>query len=110
MELDFNSVVSLTTIVALLAVVVGDRILGWLKTRGVDLSKLSETHELVSKISVDTKELLKRFDDSTLEEAILALSSNIATQTELLRDIVVQNRLNHEEHKLILDQMVRVGK
>ena len=110
MTLDFNSIVSLTTIVALLAVVVGDRILGWLKTRGVDLSKLSETHELVSKISVDTKELLKRFDDSTLEEAILALSSNIATQTELLRDIVVQNRLNHEEHKLILDQMVRVGK
>jgi len=110
MDLDFNSAVSLITIVTLLSVIVGDRVLGWLKTRGVDLSKLSETHKLVSAISVDTKELLKRFDDSTLEDAICALSSNIATQTELLRDIVVQNRLNHEEHKLILDQLVRVGK
>ena len=103
MSLDFDNIMSTITLVTLLAIVIGDRVLGWLKTRGVDLSKTSETYELAYNIQQDTQELLKRFDDSPLEKAVEALSNNIAAQTELLREMVTLNKLSHQEHKLILD-------
>ena len=105
MSLTLDNTLTMVTVITLLAVVIGDRVLSWLKTRGVDLSKLSENYELSYNIHQDTQELLRRFDDGTLEKAIEALSKNIATQTELLREMVAQNTLNREEHKLILTQI-----
>ncbi len=107
---EMSDILSAITIITLLAVVVGDRVLGWLKTRGVDLSKLSEIYELTYNIQEQTAELMKRFDDSKLEDAIVSLAKNIAMQTKLLGDIHNQNELNRQEHKLILDQMERINK
>ena len=98
-----DSILTYLTIVTLFAVVVGDRVLGWLRTRGVDLTKLGEIHET-------TQELLRRFDDGALEEAIRALSLNVAAQTAILQELVGLSKLQHQEHKLILDQLVRNGK
>ena len=110
MSLELNEVLTVLTIVTLLAVVIGDRVLGWLKTRGIDLSRVTETYDTTVSIHEDTQELLKRFDDGSLEKAIEALSSNIATQTELLREMVAMNQLNRAEHKLILDQVSTISK
>jgi uncharacterized membrane protein YcjF (UPF0283 family) len=98
-----DSLLTYLTIITLFAVVVGDRVLGWLRTRGVDLTKLGEIHET-------TQELLRRFDDGALEEAIRALSLNVAAQTAILQELVGLSKLQHQEHKLILDQLVRNGK
>jgi len=105
-----EDILTVITILTLLTVVVGDRVLGWLKTRGVDLTKMSEMYELTYNTHLVSQEILKRLDDGTLEDAIRALSANIAMQTQLLQELVAQNKLNHEEHKLILDQMSRMSK
>ena len=105
-----NDVLSVVTIVTLLGIVVGDRILGWLKTRGVDLTKLSDMYELVYNTHQVSQELLKHLENGTLEDAIKALAANNTTQTELLREVVSQNKLNREEHKLFLDQLSRLKK
>ena len=105
-----DDVLSIITILALLSVVIGDRILGWLKTRGIDLTKISEMYELVYNTHQVSQELVKQLENSTLEDAIKVLAANIGTQTELLRELVNQNKLNHEEHKLFLDQLSRMKK
>jgi len=105
-----DDVLSIVTIITLLGIVVGDRILGWLKTRGVDLTKLSEMYELVYDTHQVSQELLKQLENSTLEDAIKILATNIGTQTELLREMVNQNKLNREEHRLFLDQLSRIKK
>ena len=110
MQWSVSEILSTITLITLVAVLIGDKVLGWLKTRGIDLSKLEDTYDLAVKTNEATQALLKRFDDGKLEVAIESLSANIAVQTELLREMVAQNKLNHEEHKLILDQMARVSK
>jgi len=110
MTLTPDSILTYITILTLLAVVVGDRVLGWLKTRGVDLTKLGELYELTFDTRVDTQELLQRFKDNSLELAIHALNKNIGAQTALLQELVGLSKLQHREHKLILDQMVRNSK
>lgn len=107
MTLEMKDVLSLLAVAALLAVIIGDRILGWLRTRGIDLSKVNDTHELCDSIHEHTQELVRLFRDSKLEDAIEKLSENICLQTTLLQQMVAQSKLSHEEHKLILDQMVR---
>jgi hypothetical protein len=102
-----SDILSIITIAMLLIVIVGDRTLGWLKTRGVDLSRLGDLYELSYNTHQDTQELIKRFDDSSLEVAIRALAENVAAQTLLLQEMVQQNKLNHQEHRLILDQIGR---
>jgi len=109
-ELSIHDILTAVTIVTLLAVVVGDRVLSWLKTRGIDLSKMGEVYEIAYNTHEGVQQLLRRFDDSTLEDAIKALSDNVAVQTELLREMVAQNTLNRQEHKLILDQIERISK
>jgi len=81
--------------------------MGWLKTRGVDLTKMGELYELAYNTHQNTSTLLDRLDDGVLEKAIENLSENVVLQTDLLRELLAQAKLNHEEHKLILDQMVR---
>ncbi len=104
---NLSDILTTITVITLLALVIGDRALGWLKTRGVDLSKMGELYELSYNTHQDTQELLKRFDDSSLETAIRALADNVAAQTLLLQEMVQQNKLNHQEHRLILDQIGR---
>ena len=110
MHWTISEILSTLMLVTLVAVLIGDKVLGWLKTRGIDLSKLEDTYDLATKTHTDTQALLKRFDDSKLEIAIESLSTNITVQTELLREMVALNKLNHEEHKLILDQLARIDK
>lgn len=98
-----DNILTYLTIITLFAVVLGDRVLGWLRTRGVDLTKLGEIHET-------TQELLRRFDDGALEEVIRALAQNVAAQTAILQELVGLSKLQHQEHKLILDQLVRNSK
>lgn len=107
MTFGLGDILTLLTVVTLLAIVIGDRVLGWLKTRGIDLSKVNGTHDLCGAIYNNTQALIKLFDDSTLEDAIKKLSDNISIQTTLLQQMVAQTKLSHEEHKLILDQMAR---
>jgi len=107
MSWSLDQILSFLTIVTLLAVVVGDRLLGWLKTRGVDLTKMGEIYELTYNAHENTQELLKRFDDGSLEEAIRALNANVAAQTILLQELVAVSKLQHQEHKLILDTLSR---
>ena len=109
MVLELEDALTGLTIITLLTVVIGDRVLGWLKTRGVDLSKLGEIYELAYNTQQTAEECLKRLDDGKLEEAILSLSKNVSAQTDLLREMVSQAKLQREEHKLILDQMERIG-
>jgi len=104
-----EDVLTAITLITLLAIVIGDRVLGWLKTRGVDLTKMSEIYELAYNTHQNTQALIKLFDDSTLGDAIRALSDNIAVQTKLLGEISNQNQLNRDEHQLILNQMERIG-
>jgi len=110
MQWSVSEILSAITLITLVSVLIGDKVLRWLKTRGIDLSNLDDTYTLVTEIHENTAALLKRFDDGKLEIAIESLSTNIAVQTELLREMVAQNKLNHEEHKLILDQMGRISK
>jgi len=107
MSWSIDQILSFLTIVTLLAVVVGDRLLGWLKTRGVDLTKMGEIFELTYNTHENTQALLKRFDDGSLEEAIRALNANVAAQTILLQELVAVSKLQHQEHKLILDTLSR---
>jgi len=110
MTFSAESALTYITILTLLTVVVGDRVLGWLKTRGVDLTKLGELYELTYDTRVDTQELLQRFKDDSLELAIHALNKNVEAQTALLQELVGLSKLQHQEHKLILDQLVRSNK
>jgi len=107
MSYSLSDILTIVTIVTLLAVVIGDRVLGWLRTRGVDLSQVGKLYDLSYRTHQDTQELIKRFDDSSLEIAIRALAENVAAQTLLLQEMVQQNKLNHQEHRLILDQIGR---
>jgi len=110
MTFSADSILSYLTIITLLAVVIGDRVLGWLKTRGVDLTKMGELYELAYDTRVDTQELLRRFKDNSLELTINALNKNVKAQTALLQELVGLSKLQHQEHKLILDQLVRGNK
>lgn len=110
MTLPADSVLTYLTVLTLLAVIVGDRVLGWLKTRGVDLTKIGELYELTYDTRQDTQELLQRFKDDSLELVIHALNKNVETQTALLQELVGLSKLQHQEHKLILDQLVRNNK
>jgi len=110
MTLTTENILTYLAIITLLVVVVGDRVLGWLKTRGVDLTKLGELYELTYDTRVDTQEILRRFKDDGLETAIHALNKNVKAQTALLQELVGLSKLQHQEHKLILDQMVRNSK
>jgi hypothetical protein len=109
MDWSLSDILTTVTIVSLLAIVIGDRVLGWLKTRGIDLSKINDMYDLSCSVRQDTRELIKRFDDSSLEEVIRALTANVTAQTLLLQEMVQQNKLNQQEHRLILDQLSRKG-
>jgi hypothetical protein len=108
-------------LIILVSVFVGDKILGWLKGKGIDLTKLEDIYELTYDLTEATKscqEICKKIDrrlnDNTLEKAIGALSENVAVQTELLRVMVAQIKaqaeLQNKEHSLILDQVSRMSK
>ena len=105
-----DSILTYITIITLLAVIVGDKVLGWLKTRGVDLTKLGDLYELTYNTHAGTQEILQRFDDGVLEATIRALTKNIEAQTALVQELVGLSKLQHQEHKLILDQMSRANK
>lgn len=102
-------------LVILVSVFVGDKVILWLKGRGIDLTKLEEIYELTYDLTAATKsckEICSRIDtrlnDETLEKAIGALSENITMQTELLREMLNQTKLQQSEHKLMLDQLSRI--
>lgn len=110
MTFSAESTLTYITILTLLTVIVGDRVLGWLKTRGIDLTKLGELYELTYNTRTDTQDLLQRFKDNNLELTIHALNKNVEAQTSLLQELVGVSKLQHQEHKLILDQLVRNNK
>ena len=92
-------------VVGMAAVVVGDRILGQLKARGVDLQKLARQQE-------DLWQWHAREDDEgvkvwyvrrSLEDAIKELSLSIRTQTEVMSQLAskvgsMQYEIEHLHH------------
>ena len=109
MSVSVQDILTVITIVTLLSVVIGDRVLGWLRTRGVDISKVGDIYELAYNAHQNTSIILEKIDEGKLEKALEVLSKNVEIQTQLLREMCAQNKLNHEEHKLILDQLSRVN-
>ena len=109
MDWSISEIVSTITLVAIVSVLIGDRALGWLKTKGIDLSKLEEMYELTYNTHVATTELLRQFDEGKLEETMKSLADNIAAQTEVLQGLLLQSQLQHEEHKLMMAQLGRIA-
>jgi len=112
-----QDILAVITIVTLLAVIVGDKAINFLKTRGIDLGDISEIRDAVAgceKCHKNVKELhdwhnvtdedgIRRwYSRPSLERAIVALSENSTEQTILLKEIINQQELQREEHKLIL--------
>jgi len=109
MEISYSDIVAILSVVSLIAVLLGDRTLGWLKTRGIDLTKLEDIYELTFNIHESVKEIEKQLGSGTLEKAIEVLSANTATQTQLLQAMLNQSELQHAEHKLILGQLAALN-
>ena len=105
MEVSYSDIIAIISTVSLIAVLVGDRTLGWLKTRGIDLTKLEDIYELAYNTHAIVVETEKLLEAGTLEKAIEVLAKNTATQTQLLQAMINQSELQHAEHKLILDQL-----
>ena len=117
MTWSMQDILSVVTIITLLAYIVGDKAIGFLKTRGIDLGDISEIRDAVAgceKCHKNVKELhdwhnvtdedgIRRwYSRPSLERAIVALSENSTEQTILLKEIINQQELQREEHKLIL--------
>ena len=117
MTWSLQDILSVVTIATLLAFIVGDKVINFLKTRGIDLGEIHEIRLAVNgceKCHRDVKDLhdwhdvtdedgiRKWYSRPSLERAIIALSENSTEQTSILKEIVNQQKLQREEHKLIL--------
>ncbi len=117
MEWSAQDILSVVTIVTLLAMLIGDRAVSFLKTRGIDLGEIHEIREAVEgceRCHKNVKELhtwhsvtdedgiKKWYTRPSLERAIVALSENSSKQTIILREISNQQQLQREEHSLLL--------
>ena len=57
--LDFSDIVSIIALFSIIAIVVGNRVLGWLQTKGIDLTKLEDIYELAYNVNESVKEIEK---------------------------------------------------
>jgi len=122
MEWSVQDILAVITIATLLVVIVGDKAIGFLKTRGIDLSDISEIRDAVAgceKCHRNVKELhdwhnvtdedgiRKWYTRPSLERAIIALSENSTEQTSILKELLGQQKLQREEHELILSTLAK---
>ncbi len=90
-------------IVALVALVVGDKILGMLKSRGVDLQKLARQIDRLDTMhaKTDADGVPVWYVRRSLENAIVSLNEAIRTQTELLQALTMEVRELHRDVKRV---------
>lgn len=123
MEWSLQDILAVVTIVTLLAFIVGDKAINFLKTRGIDLGEIHEIrlavdgcgkcHKNVEELHdwhnvTDEDGIRKWYTRPSLERAIIALSENSTEQTSILKELVSQQKLQREEHKLILSALSKL--